>query len=121
MLYAVCAGEGCDRAGSEMIGDLGRKDSQIEIAISSARMTTIDESNVAVRIDDHVTQCQIPVRDDEILGWSIGNEAREQILGRYVAIARGKLSGIDVALRDGVSRSLKPHREAFIEGAVGRR
>jgi hypothetical protein len=30
------------------------------------------------------------------------------------------MSGIDHALLDGVPRSLKPYREAFIEGAVDR-
>jgi hypothetical protein len=76
-LYSVCPRKGRDGARSEMIGDLGRKDSQIEIAVSPAGMTTVDESDDAARIDDHVTQGQITMRDDEILGWPIGNEARE--------------------------------------------
>ncbi len=60
-----------------MIGDLACEDSQIEVAIRSAYMTAVDESDVAVRTDDHVAQCQIAMRNDEVLRWRTGNEAGE--------------------------------------------
>ena len=119
-LRTVCPGKRCDKAASEMIGDLACEDSQIEVAVSSPCVTAVDETDVAVRADDQVAQCQIAMRDDNVLRWRIRSEAREQVQGCCVAVSRGKMSRIDVTLLNGVARSLKPHGKAFVEGAFSR-